>query len=135
MTTFDAPSREKCCARRERTDTPLQALLTMNDPEYFEAARHLGYRMLRECGATDTDRLRNGFRLVTARLPSEKESAILAETLQSERARYASDEDSAKKVISVGESPAPDDVAAPELAAYTMVANMLLNLDEAVTKN
>ena len=135
MTTFDAPSREKCCARRERTNTPLQALLTMNDPEYFEAARHLGYRMLTECGSTDADRLRNGFRLVTARLPSEKESAILAETLQFERSRYVSDAESAKKVISVGESPMPDDVPAPELAAYTMVANMLLNLDEAVTKN
>lgn len=135
MTTFDAPSREKCCARRERTNTPLQALLTMNDTEYFEAARHLGYRMLRECGTTDADRLRNGFRLVTAREPDEKEAAILTETLQAERAQYKSDADAAKKAISVGESPVPEDVPAPELAAYTMIANLLLNLDEAVTKN
>jgi len=135
MTTFDAPSREKCCARRERTDTPLQALLTMNDPEYFEAARHLGYRMLRECGTTDADRLRNGFRLVTARPPSQKESDILAETLKSERTRYEGDVDAAQKAISAGESPVPNDVPPAELAAYTMVANLLLNLDEAVTKN
>ncbi|HTL57280.1 MAG TPA: PSD1 and planctomycete cytochrome C domain-containing protein [Candidatus Limnocylindrales bacterium] len=135
MTTFDAPSREKCCARRERTDTPLQALLTMNAPEYFEAARHLGYRMLRECGTSDADRLRNGFRLVTARTPSEKEASILVDTLAAERARYANDEEGAKKALSVGESPLPDDVPAPELAAYTMVANLLLNLDEAITKN
>jgi hypothetical protein len=135
MTTFDAPSREKCCARRERTDTPLQALITMNDPEYFEAARHLGYRMLRECGSTDADRLRNGFRLVTARQPSERECAILAETLKAELERYDGNAEEAKKAISVGESPVPQDVPAPELAAYTMVANMLLNLDEAVTKN
>jgi hypothetical protein len=135
MTTFDAPSREKCRARRERTNTPLQALLTMNDPEYFEAARHLGYRMLRECGVNDAERLRNGFRLVTARIPDEKEAAILAETLAAERARYANNNEAAKKALSVGESPVPDDVPAPELAAYTMVANLLLNLDEAVTKN
>ncbi|MGH7970609.1 MAG: PSD1 and planctomycete cytochrome C domain-containing protein [Limisphaerales bacterium] len=102
MTTFDAPSREKCCARRERTDTPLQALITMNDPQYFEAARHLGYRMLRECGSTDADRLRNGFRLVTARQPSEKECAILAETLKAERERYEGNAEAAKKAISVG---------------------------------
>ena len=135
MTTFDAPSREKCCARRERTDTPLQALITMNDPEYFEAARHLGYRMLRDCGSDDNERLRNGFRLVTARVPSDHETAILADTLATERARYANDDAAAKKVISVGESPVPGDVPAPELAAYTMIANLLLNLDEAVTKN
>jgi len=135
MTTFDAPSREKCCARRERTDTPLQALLTMNDPEYFEAARHLGYRMLRECGSNDAERLRNGFRLVTARMPSEKETSILTETLAAERARYTADNEAAKKTLSVGESPVPDDVPAPELAAYTMIANLMLNLDEAVTKN
>jgi hypothetical protein len=135
MTTFDAPSREKCCARRERTDTPLQALLTMNDPEYFEAARNLGYRMLRECGSNDAERLRNGFRLVTSRMPSEQETSILTETLAAERARYTADTEAAKKTLAVGESPVPDDVSAPELAAYTMIANLMLNLDEAVTKN
>jgi hypothetical protein len=135
MTTFDAPSREKCCARRERTDTPLQALLTMNDPEYFEAARHLGYRMLRECGSNDAERLRNGFRLVTSRMPNEQETSILTETLAAERARYTADNEAAKKTLSVGESPVPDDVPTPELAAYTMIANLMLNLDEAVTKN
>jgi hypothetical protein len=135
MTTFDAPSREKCCARRERTDTPLQALLTMNDPEYFEAARRLGYRMLRECGSNDVERLRNGFRLVTARVPNEKETSILAETLTAERARYAADIEAAKKTLEVGESPVPGDVPAPELAAYTMIASLMLNLDEAVTKH
>ena len=107
----------------------------MNDPEYFEAARHLGYRMLRDCGSDDNERLRNGFRLVTARVPSDHETAILADTLATERARYANDDAAAKKVISVGESPVPGDVPAPELAAYTMIANLLLNLDEAVTKN
>ncbi|PWU09470.1 MAG: hypothetical protein C5B50_27200 [Verrucomicrobia bacterium] len=135
MTTFDAPSREQCRARRERTNTPLQALLTMNDTQYFEAARQLGYRMLHEGGMTDEDRLRFGFRLVTARQPSPTESEVLTESLTAQRARYTTDAEAAKKTISVGESPVPKDVPAGELASYTMVANLLLNLDEVVTKN
>ena len=135
MTTFDAPSREQCRARRERTNTPLQALLTMNSIPYFEAARHLGYRMLHEGGADDAQRLRYGFRLATARWPTATEAAVLAESLANQRARYSADEAAAKKVISVGESPVPTDVPAGELAAYTMVGNLLLNLDEVVTDN
>ena len=135
MTTMDAPSREKCVTRRERTNTPLQALLTLNDIQYFEAARHLGHRMLIEGGAEDPDRLKLGFQLVTARTPTDQELKILADTLETERQRYRADENAAKQAIAVGESPAPDDVPAPELAAYTMVANLLLNLDEVLTKN
>lgn len=121
--------------RRERTNTPLQALLTMNDIAYFEAARHLGYRMLREGGSDDAARLRHGFWLVTARPPATHEGEVLQATLAAQRARYAADAEAAKKVIAVGESPAPGDVPPAELAAYTMVANLLLNLDEALTKN
>jgi hypothetical protein len=135
MTTFDAPSREQCRTRRERTSTPLQALLTMNDVGYFEAARHLGYRMLHEGGASDADRLRYGFRLVTSRAPDEGECAILMQNLAAQRVAFRANEEAAKKAISVGESPAPSDVSATELAAYTMVASVLLNLDEVVTKN
>ncbi len=135
MITFDAPSREECRVRRERTDTPLQALLTMNDTTFFEAARHLGYRMLHEGGATDADRLRYGFRLVTARPPAASEGAVLTQNLDTERALFAANEAAAHKAINVGESPVPGDVPPAELAAFTMVANLLLNLDEAVTKN
>ncbi len=135
MVTFDAPSREQCRARRERTNTPLQALLTMNETMYFESARHLAHRMLREGGMDDSDRLRYGFRLATGRPPNGKESAVLLESLAAQRARYRGDVEASKKVISVGETPVPEDVPAPELAAYTMVANLLLNLDEVVTKN
>jgi len=135
MVTFDAPSREQCRARRERTNTPLQALVTMNDPQYFEAARQLGYRMLHEGGAADDDRLQYGFRLATARPPTSKESAILRETLTAELSHYKADTEAAKKAISIGESTAPTDVSPTELAAYTMVANLLLNLDEVVTRN
>jgi hypothetical protein len=135
MTTFDAPSREQCSARRERTDTPLQALVLMNDPQYFEAARQLGYRMVRQGGSTDAERLRYGFRLVAARAPMGTENAVLTETLELQRARFSADAEAARKAIAVGDSPAPTDVPPAELAAYTMVANVLLNLDEVVTKN
>ena len=135
MTTFDAPSREQCRVRRERTNTPLQALLLMNDPQYFEAARALGYRMLHSGGKTDAARLRYGFRLVTARSASDGECEVLALNLEAQRVRFTADVESAKKAIAVGESPVPTDVAPAELAAYTMLANLLLNLDEAVTRN
>jgi hypothetical protein len=135
MITFDAPSREKCRARRERTNTPLQALITLNDPQYFEAARHLGYRMMREGGSEDAARLRYGFRLATGRLPCDSESTVLEESLAAQRAHYEHDAEAAKKTISVGESPVPGDVPPPELAAYTMVANLILNLDEVLTRN
>jgi hypothetical protein len=107
----------------------------MNDVIYFEAARHLGYRMLHEGGASDADRLRFGFRLVTARLPAGNECAILAQNLEAQRSIFRGNDEAAKKAISVGESPVPSDVPPAELAAYTMVANLLLNLDEGVTKN
>lgn len=135
MTTFDAPSREKCWARRERTNTPLQALITLNDPQYFEAARHLGYRMIREGGSEDASRLRYGFKLATGRSPCDSEGTVLEESLAAERAHYTADAEAAKKTISVGESPVPDDVSPPDLAAYTVVANLILNLDEVLTRN
>jgi hypothetical protein len=135
MITFDAPSREKCRARRERTNTPLQALITLNDPQYFEAARHLGYRMMREGGTEDGARLRYGFRLATGRAPSDSECSVLEESLAAQRSHYKTDEEAARQAISVGESPVPDDVTPPELAAYTMVANLILNLDEVLTRN
>lgn len=135
MTTFDAPSREQCRVRRERTNTPLQALLTMNDIQYFEAARQLAARMWREGGGSDSERLKRGFRLVTSRHPDAAEQDTLEEALTAQRTRFSSHPDAAAKVLSVGESPAPKDLPQTELAAYTLVANLLLNLDEAVTKN
>ncbi len=135
MTIFDAPSREQCRARRERTNTPLQALATMNDPQYFEAARQLGYRILREGGQVDAARLAYGFRLVAARPPAAKEQAILQETLANLKTRFNADPEAARKAVSVGDSTPPGEVAPADLAAYTLVASLLLNLDETVTKN
>jgi hypothetical protein len=135
MTTFDAPSREAFCVRRERSNTPLQALLLMNDVQYFEAARALAQRMLTEAGTKPEERLRFAFRLATAREPSKKELAVLNETLKRQQARFAKDEDAAKKAISFGESKPKPELNPVELAAYTMVANVILNLDETVMKN
>ena len=134
LTTFDAPSREKYCTRRERTDTPLQALVTMNDPAYVEAARHLSARMIQHNPDAD-NRLDFGFRLVTARTPSSGEKAVLKEALNKSLAKFAKDEAAAKKLISIGESPMDEKLNPSELAAYTMVASLLLNLDETLNKN
>ncbi len=135
MSTFDAPSREACVVRRERTNTPLQALLLMNDPQHVEAARQLGQRMLLQGGTTAADRLRFGFRLATARQPNAMEQAILQQTLDTHLAKYKTDADAAKKLLTVGESLVNVTLNPSELAAYAMVANLLLNLDEVVTKN
>ncbi len=91
--------------------------------------------MLHEGGAEDAARLRYGFRLATGRAPANSECTVLEESLAAQRAHFTQDVESAKKAVAVGESPVPDDVAPPELAAYTMVANLILNLDEVLTKN
>jgi mono/diheme cytochrome c family protein len=134
LITFDAPSRERFCVRRERTDTPLQALVTMNDPQYVEAARHFGERIINHTCDVD-QRLDFGFRTVTARFPSSAERAILKTALERQVAKFQQDPEAAKKLISVGESPATKNVQPSELAAYTMFASLLLNLDESLNKN
>jgi len=134
LTTFDAPSREKYCTRRERTDTPLQALVTMNDPQYVEAARHLGARMM-EHDHDANKRLAFGFRLVTARPPTSFEKSILTNTLKKYLAQYEQNPDAAQALVSVGESPVNEQLNPPELAAYTMLGSLLLNLDETLNKN
>jgi hypothetical protein len=134
LVTFDAPSREKFCVRRERTDTPLQALVTMNDIAFVEAARHFGERMIGHSHDADR-RLDFGFRAATARTPSRAERAVLKEALEKHLANYKNDPEAAEKLISVGDSPVNKDLNPSELAAYTMVANLLLNLDETINKN
>jgi hypothetical protein len=106
----------------------------MNDPQYVEAARHLGARMMDH----DPDiarRLAFGFRLVTARPPSSFEKSVLASTLKKYLAQYQKDADAAKQLVSVGESPGNTKFNQSELAAYTMIGSLLLNLDETLNKN
>ena len=134
LITFDAPSRERFCVRRERTDTPLQALITMNDIQFVEAARHFAERMLTK-GSSAVERLDYGFEAVTARHPSAREKAVLKNALEKHLLKYQGDEVAARQLIEVGESPASKEIKPAELAAYTMVASLLLNLDETLNKN
>jgi hypothetical protein len=134
MTTLDAPSREACRVRRERTNTPLQALLLLNDPQYLEAARTLAERVMKEGGSSTEDRLAYLFRLATGRRADAAELAELAAAYRDHLAVYINDSAAAKKLISVGDSP-PDATLNPsQLSAWTMVANLVLNLDEVLNR-
>jgi len=134
MMLFDAPAREVCTVKRSRTNTPLQALALLNEVTYVEAARKLGERMLREGGSTDEARLSFGFRLATARPPTSEELAVLVEGLQADRARFQAAPESATQYLGFGTSPSPSTLAPLELAAYALTANVLLNLDEVITR-
>ena len=135
LSTLDAPDRETCVVRRSRTNTPLQALVLMNDPTYVEAARKFAERLLTEGGATTEARLNLGFRMVTGRPIQDREAAVLTKVLERQRTRYQNDEKGALKLLSVGESPRDEKIPPGELAAWTMLANTLLNLDETLTRN
>ena len=134
MSTFDAPSRENCTVRRPRTNTPLQALALMNDKQYIDAARKLAERMLREGGTTPDQRLTYGFRWMTARLPSARELEVLKKTLDNETAVFQADKPAAEKLLAYGDSPRDTNIETTEYAAWTMIANLLINLDETITK-
>jgi hypothetical protein len=134
MMTFDASPRETCVVRETRTNTPLQALVLMNDVAFVEAARMLAQRVMREGGPTPEGRLALAFRLVTARMPRAAESKVLLDALEYHRARFREHQASAPRLLAVGEEPADPRLEAPELAAYTAVCNLVLNLDEVVTK-
>ena len=135
MSNFDAPSREQTCTYREKSNTPLQALQLMNDVQHFEAARALAQRMLTEGGATPAERVAFAFKVVLSRGPDPTESEILAQQLAAHTARYTRDEEAAKKVIAHGESKPNGKLAPADLAAYTLVANTILNLDETLNRN
>lgn len=131
---FDAPSRETCVARRSRTNTPLQALVLMNDEQYVEASRHLAAKMLTDGGSLPQDQLTTGFRVCTSRTPSEHELAVLLQVHAEQLAHYQQHPAEADKLLVIGESPKADGLNPPEHAAMTMMANLLLNLDEVITK-
>lgn len=135
MSNFDAPNREQLCSRRERSNTPLQALQTMNDTQHFEAARAFGERILTEGGTTPEQRITFAWRTVLSRSPRPDELAVVQKSLDQYLTRYRSDAEAARKVIAVGESKPKSGLPEPELAAYTLLANLVLNLDETVTRN
>ncbi|HVH60120.1 MAG TPA: DUF1553 domain-containing protein, partial [Candidatus Sulfotelmatobacter sp.] len=134
LTLFDAPDREKCTARRTVTNTPLQALALLNDPTYVEAARALAERTLRHGGKSDRARLDFAFKLATARTPDLVERAVLLNSLSKFRSTYRQNHEGANKLLSVGESKADRSLPRGELAAWTTLASMILNLDETMTK-
>ena len=135
MMIFDAPTREYCVVRRPRTNTPLQALALLNDPQIVEASRAFAQRMLTEGGATPEARLAHGFRLATGRKITRDESKVLLEVLNAEHANYQKNGEDATKLLAVGSFKAKPDLDRAELAAWTLVANTLLNLDETITRN
>jgi len=134
MEIFNAPSRETCTVCRERTDTPLQALVTLNDPQFVEAARHLAQHALENGGDSERERLDFMARRLVTRPLRPNESKILESGLRDLLAHYQRSPQAAEALIKVGESQARMSFDPPTLAAYTMVANQLMNLDEVLNK-
>jgi hypothetical protein len=134
MASFDAPSREACRVRRERTNTPLQALVLLNDIQFVECARGLAQRAMKEAGAKVDDQLTHLFRLALARNPDALDLEVLRGAYQDHLVVFRKDAAAAKKLIATGESKPDPKLDPSELAALTMIGNLVLNLDEVVTK-
>jgi hypothetical protein len=134
MMVFDAAGREMCSVRQVRTNTPLQALALLNDIPYVEASRALARRVLATDSLSDDQRLDLAFRLATARHPKPPELVILRAGLDRHLAEYRRHPEAAKKLLAVGEAPAANQLEPGRWAAYTVIANMILNLDETITK-
>jgi Protein of unknown function (DUF1553)/Protein of unknown function (DUF1549)/Concanavalin A-like lectin/glucanases superfamily/Planctomycete cytochrome C len=133
LTTFDAPDREKCVARRQLTNTPLQALVLMNDPTYVEAGRFLAQRTILESGPQPTQRIDFMFRLATSRYPKPQERDVLAQLAAQEIGEYGQDHDAAVKLLGVGATRSDPKIDAGELAAWTTVGSAILSLDETIS--
>ena len=133
LMSFDAPTREACTIRRSNTNTPLQALALCNDEQYVEAARVLATRTLRGPG-DDGQRVANLFRCCTGHAPAPSDLERILQTLEAFRQRYRKAPEDAAKLIEVGDAPVPKDTDAPELAAWTLIANAALNLSETITQ-
>ncbi|HYT61291.1 MAG TPA: PSD1 and planctomycete cytochrome C domain-containing protein [Haliangiales bacterium] len=134
MLIFDAPTREYCVVRRPRTNTPLQALTLLNDPQFVEAARAFAQRIMTEADDDPKKRIIYAFRLATARVPAADEINVLLDVYRRQLAEYRNDKDAAEKLLNVGGFRPKSDLDKSELAAWTTIASMLLNLDETVTK-
>lgn len=135
LVAFDAPSREECVVDRTRSNTPLQALVLLNDPTYVEAARVLAGRLLTAGGASERERLTFAFRQTLNRSPRDEEAKLLTELLQKQRQVYATDKAAAEALLKTGDAPVPDGLDHAELAAWTSLARAVLNLHETITRN
>ena len=134
FTAFDATSREVACTRRARTNTPLQALTTLNDPQFVEAAVGLARRLLTEGGKTDEARVELGFLLCVSRRPTPAEAARVLELVRQERSQYAADAAAARALLASAPGVKTEGLDTAELAAWSVAGNVLLNLDEALTR-
>ncbi|WP_044170703.1 DUF1553 domain-containing protein [Flectobacillus major] len=132
--TFDSPERYFCVIKRQKTSTPLQALVLMNDPQYNEAARKLAERMLKEGGATIQDRITFAFKAMVSRYPSAKEVQILTQLYQDEKKDIETHPSRAKELLNVGESPIDQQLNPVELAANTVIGMTLINFDGTIIK-
>jgi hypothetical protein len=133
MVTFDAPNREVCVARRSRTNTPLQSLVLLNDPTYIEAARALAQLMI-AASDQDTQRIHAGFRRCVARDASADELPLITELLKESRNRFQATPALATELNKVGTIPITPNLDPAEVAAWTIVASTLLNMDETISK-
>jgi hypothetical protein len=137
LQTFDAPNGDMACVRRARSNTPLQALATLNEPLFVECAQALAARALREGGASDDERIAHAFRLCTSRKPTTEEASVLLDLLRRQTERFAAGKANPAALVSTRSEPAfkaPAGVELPQLAAWTAVARVLLNLDETISK-
>ncbi|MBN72055.1 MAG: hypothetical protein CME32_22595, partial [Gimesia sp.] len=134
MATFDAPSRETCIVKRSRTNTPLQALALLNDVTYVEASRKLAERMLKQKDQAPAERIRFAMRVVLAREPSERELDIFLKGWERYHSRFAAQPEAARKFLDVGESRSVNQYDPAEHAAYTVIASLILNLDETINR-
>jgi hypothetical protein len=134
MDAFDAPMRDVVCTRRQRTDTPLQALVTMNDEQWVEAARALAQRVIQEGGRQPEQRIALLSEILLAHDPPAKTEAVLEGSFKQMRDHYTADLKAAHALVEVGEKKRDASIPEPELAAWTMVASEMLNLDETLSK-
>ncbi|SDN08428.1 DUF1553 domain-containing protein [Kriegella aquimaris] len=133
MSLFDAPNRDNCTVIRQQTNTPMQALVLMNDPQFVEAARVLSERVIRE-NSNKKDQILHAHRLLTGRRPNDEVLTLLIELEQETREKFSSNTDLVKELLAVGEHPVAIELPALEVAAMTVVNNTLLSLDETIMK-
>lgn len=134
MITFDATGRETCTARRERTATPLQSLVLLNDPQFIEAARVLAEKLIKQYPEAIEPRMQAAFRLLTSRTPTDKETAILVRLYSDQKSHFVAAEADAKALLTVGDTARDDKLNAADHAATTVVIQALMSFDECVTK-
>jgi hypothetical protein len=132
---FDAPTREECTVERPRSNTPLQALVLLNDPIYVEAARVLAERVLHEAGKDFSEQVRFAYLLALSRPPRSHELPLLEALYRKHLEQYQADKPAAQELLHIGDHPAPADLDPAELAAWTSVARVIFNLHETITRN